>query len=135
MTAMSILHPDWPNTGVPTDATRVGEWMPTTDGMSYVRLFDGTQRQVADVRIDIVGAQRIDGRVFRFVVVGSLDDAAEPLQYEAARARRLANETYAVAEVEAIEDPDASAAGFEVAATLIAAADEIERLESVTGAS
>lgn len=39
------------NVRVPTDATRVSEWLPTIDGPTYSRLFDGTHREAAGVRV------------------------------------------------------------------------------------
>ncbi len=117
------------NVRVPADATRVSDWLPTTDGRSHVRLFDGTQREAADVRVDILGAQYLNGSVpQRWIVVGSLDASDdEPAQeYDASAARRLANEVDVVAQLEAITDPGMAADGFALADILIAAADEID---------
>jgi hypothetical protein len=126
-----VKSPDFRlNIRVPVDATRVSDWLPTTDGTSYLRLFDGTHRDASDVRIDIVGAQRLDGAVSgRWVTVGSLDDtSAETIDYEAPRARQFASEIYMVAEIEAITDPEMGADGFALAAAVTEAADEIDRL-------
>jgi hypothetical protein len=69
---MTTTQPDFRlNVRVPADATRVSDWMPTTAGMSYARLFDGTHREAGGVRVDIIGVQRLDGAVGpRWITVG-----------------------------------------------------------------
>jgi hypothetical protein len=129
MSATQENDPDFRlNVRVPADATRVSVWLPTTDGRRDVRLFDGTHRDAGGVRVDILGAQRLDGSVKpRWVTAGSLDDtAAETIDYDALQARRLASEMYMVAEIEAITDPETAADGFALAAALAEAADEVD---------
>jgi hypothetical protein len=129
MSATQENNPDFRlNVRVPGDATRVSVWLPTTDGRRDVRLFDGTRRDAGGVRVDILGAQRLDGSVkLRWVAAGSLDDtAAETIDYDALQARRLASEMYMVAEIEAITDPETAADGFALAAALAEAADEVD---------
>jgi hypothetical protein len=129
MSATQENNPDFRlNVRVPADATRVSVWLPTTDGRRDVRLFDGTRRDAGGVRVDILGAQRLDGSVkLRWVAAGSLDDtAAETIDYDALQARRLASEMYMVAEIEAITDPETAADGFALAAALAEAADEVD---------
>lgn len=116
------------NSRVPADATRVSDWLPSTDGGDYARLFDGTHREAGGLRVDIVGAQRLDGAVkLRWVTVGPLEDMAETIDYESPQARRAASEIHMIAEIEAITDPDVATDGFALAGALVAAADEIER--------
>jgi hypothetical protein len=113
---------------IPSDATRVGDWEPDAD-KSYIRVFDGTHRESDGMCVDVIGVQNIDGSVRRrWVEVGQIGDSREePVMLEAHEARNFAD----MVRHDAFREH--AQAAEELAATLLAAAEEIERLSRTGG--
>jgi hypothetical protein len=103
----------------PEDATWVSPW---TFNNGDLRLFRGTRREIHGGKVIICGTQDSDGTVLpRKIMLVFGEGPTNPLDVDAARTAGI--EMFAQAHREGADD------GMEIAATVLAAADEIDGLE------